>query len=78
MSKRDKEMATLIKEYCDTYAEVNGGKWYDVECRYFTPNGIKNAIRTLREERDYKDAKAMLRARYDRSIACFLLDSVLT
>ena len=38
MSKRDKEMAKLIKEYCDTYAEVNGGKWYDVECQYFTPN----------------------------------------
>ena len=72
MSKRDKEMATLIKEYCDTYAEVNGVKWYQVECRYFTPNGIKNAIRTLREERDYKDAKAMLQARYDRSIACFM------
>ena len=72
MSKRDKEMATLIKEYCDTYAEVNGGKWYDVECRYFTPNGIKNAIRTLREERDYNDTKAMLQARYDRSIACFM------
>ena len=72
MSKRDKEMATLIKEYCDTYAQVNGGKWYDVECQYFTPSGIKNAIRTLREERDYKDAKAMLQARYDRSIACFM------
>ena len=72
MSKRDKEMATLIKEYCDTYALVNGGKWYQVECRYFTPNGIKNAIRTLREERDYKDAKAMLQARYDRSIAHFM------
>lgn len=72
MSKRDKEMATLIKEYCDTYAQVNGGKWYQVECRYFTPNGIKNAIRTLREERDYKDAKAMLQARYDRSIAHFM------
>ena len=72
MSKRDKEMAKLIKEYCDTYAEVNGGKWYEVECHYFTPKGIKNAIRTLREERDYKDAKAMLQARYDRSIACFM------
>ena len=72
MSKRDKEMAKLIKEYCDTYAEVNGGKWYNVECRYFTPNGIKNAIRTLREERDYNDAKAMLQARYDRSIAHFM------
>ena len=72
MSKRDKEMAKLIKEYCDTYAQVNGGKWYQVECRYFTPNGIKNAIRTLREERDYKDAKAMLQARYDRSIAHFM------
>ena len=72
MSKRDKEMAKLIKEYCDTYAEVNGGKWYNVECRYFTPKGIKNAIRTLREERDYNDATAMLHARYDRSIACFL------
>jgi len=60
MSKRDKEMATLIKEYCDTYAQVNGGKWYDVECQYFTPNGIKNAIRTLREERDYNDATASL------------------
>jgi hypothetical protein len=46
MSKRDKEMAKLIKEYCDTYAEVNGGKWYQVDCHYFTPNGIKNAIRT--------------------------------
>jgi len=72
MSKRDKEMAKLIKEYCDTYAEVNGGKWYQVECHYFTPNGIKNAIRTLREERDYKDAQAMLQTRYDRSIACFM------
>ena len=51
MSKRDKEMAKLIKEYCDTYAEVNGCKWYDVECQYFTPNGIKNAIRVLRERR---------------------------
>ena len=60
MSKRDKEMAKLIKEYCDTYAEVNGCKWYQVECQYFTPNGIKNAIRTLREERDYNDATAML------------------
>ena len=72
MSKRDKEMAKLIKEYCDTYAEVNGCKWYQVECQYFTPKGIKNAIRTLREERDYNDAQAMLHARYDRSIACFL------
>ena len=72
MSKRDKEMAKLIKEYCDTYAEVNGGKWYQVDCQYFTPSGIKNAIRTLREERDYNDATAMLQTRYDRSIACFL------
>ena len=72
MSKRDKEMAKLIKEYCDTYAQVNGGKWYDVECQYFTPKGIKNAIRTLREERDYNDTKAMLQARYDRSIAHFM------
>ena len=72
MSKRDKEMAKLIKEYCDTYAEVNGCKWYQVDCHYFTPNGIKNAIRTLREERDYKDAQAMLQTRYDRSIACFM------
>ena len=72
MSKRDKEMAKLIKEYCDTYAEVNGGKWYNVDCHYFTPNGIKNAIRTLREERDYNDATAMLQTRYDRSIARFL------
>ena len=72
MSKRDKEMAKLIKEYCDTYAEVNGGKWYNVECRYFTLNGIKNAIRVLREEKDYNNVKDMLQARYDRSIACFL------
>ena len=72
MSKRDKEMAKLIKEYCDTYAEVNGCKWYQVECRYFTPKGIKNAIRVLREEKDYNNVKDMLQARYDRSIACFL------
>ena len=72
MSKRDKEMAKLIKEYCDTYAEVNGCKWYQVECQYFTPNGINNAIRVLREEKDYNNLKDMLEARYDRSIACFL------
>ena len=72
MSKRDKEMAKLIKEYCDTYAEVNGGKWYNVECRYFTPKGIKNAIRVLREEKDYNNVKDMLQARYDRSIASIL------
>ena len=72
MSKRDKEMAKLIKEYCDTYADVNGGKCYDVDCHYFTPKGIKNAIRTLREEKDYNNVKDMLEARYDRSIACFL------
>ena len=72
MSKRDKEMAKLIKEYCDTYAEVNGCKWYQAECQYFTPNGIKNAIRGLREEKDYNNVKDMLEARYDRSIACFL------
>jgi len=72
MSKRDKEMAKLIKEYCDTYAEVNGGNWYDVECQYFTSNGIKNAIRVLQEEKDYNDVRDMLEARYDRSIACFL------
>ena len=72
MSKRDKEMAKLIKEYCDTYAEVNGGKWYNVDCHYFAPKGIKNAIRVLREEKDYNNVKDMLQARYDRSIACFL------
>jgi len=72
MSKRDKEMAKLIKEYCDTYAEVNGCKWYQVDCHYFTPKGIKNAIRVLREEKDYNNLKDMLEARYDRSIACFL------
>ncbi len=72
MSKRDKEMAKLIKEYCDTYAEVNGCKWYQVDCQYFTPKGIKNAIRVLREEKDYNNVKDMLQARYDRSIACFL------
>ena len=72
MSKRDKEMAKLIKEYCDTYAEVNGCKWYQVDCHYFTPKGIKNAIRVLREEKDYNNVKDMLQARYDRSIACFL------
>ena len=72
MSKRDKEMAKLIKESCDTYAEVNVGKWYNVECRYFTPKGIKNAIRVLREEKDYNNVKDMLQTRYDRSIACFL------
>ena len=70
--KRDKEMAKLIKEYCDTYAEVNGCKWYQVDCHYFTPKGIKNAIRVLREEKDYNNVKDMLQARYDRSIACFL------
>ena len=72
MSKRDKEMAKLIKEYCDTYAEVNGCKWYQVDCHYFTPKGIKNAIRVLREEKDYNNVKDMLESRYDRSIACFL------
>ena len=72
MSKRDKEMAKLIKEYCDTYAEVNGCKWHQVDCHYFTPKGIKNAIRVLREEKDYNNLKDMLEARYDRSIACFL------
>ena len=72
MSKRDKEMAKLIKEYCDTYAEVNGCKWYQVDCHYFTPKGIKNAIRVLREEKDYNNVKDMLEARYDHSIACFL------
>ena len=72
MSKRDKEMAKLIKEYCDTYADVNGCKWYQVDCHYFTPKGIKNAIRVLREEKDYNNVKDMLQARYDRSIACFL------
>ncbi len=65
-------MAKLIKEYCDTYAEVNGCKWYQVDCHYFTPKGIKNAIRVLREEKDYNNVKDMLQARYDRSIACFL------